>query len=657
MFVVFLVAVAVVLIATPRKRKPRIRDPLRSTIDRKLVQTVDVPRIPQLQPGRGPADQIGRYRILARLGAGGMGTVYKAHDPQLDRVVALKLPRFDGTPQDVRRRVQRFQREARVAAQVWHPHVCPIFDVGEHEGQPFVVMAYVEGQSLSQRLADAGRYESISEAVTLIRQILDGLEAVHAHGIVHRDLKPGNILIDPTGKAVLTDFGLARPDTEAEHFTSEGVILGTPSYMAPEQAAGQSDRIGPWTDLYTLGLVLYQMLTGRLPFEGPALTVLSKIVHEEPPRMSTFRADLGGELDAVLVKALAKECGTRFQSARELADALGPWSMSTPALTTSPAIPAGSLSEKPAPSVTIAAVPQSAKWTETSPIYQPPAPTGGRSLGRALGWLAGSLFVALGAAGLAFFVLFLVLFLVLHPLQADPSWFFIALIAMLFCIGLGPVVGLSLWYLAELSHVPEGLWRAARNGWKWCVKHAIGNGVPLNARDDMGETALMQAAAHGRTEIVKLLYLHGADTRLRNPFGQTAWSMARAKGHGDIVALLPPDDSSDTGESGVAPLVWRPSARLRLLLATLVGAAVMAGGWAWRGDYPQRITRERIAFEERLWTVPPMLAVPLVIAFLLGLPLGSAHWFPVLGPGHRLVPHKRTEVVGAHPKAGEPDWR
>src|SRR6516162_2811526 len=152
MFVVFLVAVAVVLIATPRKRKPRIRDPLRSTIDRKLVQTVDVPRIPQLQPGRGPADQIGRYRILASLGTGGMGTVYKAHDPQLDRVVALKLPHFLGPPRDRALLAQRFQREARAAAQVWHPHVCPIYDVGEHDGQPYVVMACLDGESLADRL-------------------------------------------------------------------------------------------------------------------------------------------------------------------------------------------------------------------------------------------------------------------------------------------------------------------------------------------------------------------------------------------------------------------------------------------------------------------------------------------------------------------------
>lgn len=176
------------------------------------------------EPG---VQQIGRYRILEQLGAGGMGTVYKAHDPQLNRVVALKRPRFEGSPQERTRRVQRFQREARAAAQIWHPHVCPIYDVGEQDGQPFVVMAYVEGRSLAQRLTSQGRFGNVSEAVTLIRQVLDALQAVHAHGIIHRDLKPGNILIDAAGRPVLTDFGLARPENDAEHMTSEGVILGS----------------------------------------------------------------------------------------------------------------------------------------------------------------------------------------------------------------------------------------------------------------------------------------------------------------------------------------------------------------------------------------------------------------------------------------------
>jgi serine/threonine protein kinase len=272
-----------------------------------------------------PPETIGRYRILGRLGRGGMGTVYKAHDPQLDRVVALKLPRFDGPPDQRALRMQRFQREARAAAQVWHSHVCPIFDVGEHDGQPFVVMAYVEGQSLARRLAGEPRYEDVGAAVAVVRQALDGLEAVHARGIIHRDLKPGNILLDPSGRAILTDFGLVKPGPDAEPLTSDGVVLGTPHYMAPEQAAGQLNRLGPWTDLYSLGVVLYRMLTGHLPFEGPPLPVLSQIVHEPVPPPSHWRPDLDPALERVVRKATAKEPGERYQSAREFTEALRVW--------------------------------------------------------------------------------------------------------------------------------------------------------------------------------------------------------------------------------------------------------------------------------------------------------------------------------------------
>src|SRR5437763_1383379 len=260
------------------------------------MPTADESPSPPTVPLETPPQQIGRYRVLERLGAGGMGAVYRAHDPQLDRVVAIKVPLFDVPRDKLEQRIQRFQREARAAAQVWHPHVCPIHDVGEHAGQPYVVMAYVEGRSLATRLA-AGRFEDAAEAVTLTLQLLDALDAVHARGIVHRDLKPGNVMLDAAGRAILMDFGLARPEQDGEHLTSDGVVLGTPSYMAPEQAAGQAERIGPWTDLYSVGVVLYQMLTGRLPFEGPPLTVLAKIVHEAPPPPRGLRPDLDPELE------------------------------------------------------------------------------------------------------------------------------------------------------------------------------------------------------------------------------------------------------------------------------------------------------------------------------------------------------------------------
>ncbi|HVK15276.1 MAG TPA: serine/threonine-protein kinase, partial [Gemmataceae bacterium] len=223
--------------------------------------------------------RLGRYEIVARIGAGGMGTVYRGYDPTLKRDVAVKLPQFDGPPARQAEQGRRFEREAQAAARVRHPNVCPVFDVGLHEGRPFIVMALVEGESLGDYLHRETRVADIGRAVDWAGQLLDALAAVHALGIVHRDLKPGNILLD-AGRPVVTDFGLSRSFLGPDSVTADGVILGTVSYMAPEQAAGESDRIGPRTDLYSLGVVLYQMLTGRLPFEGPSLVVLNRILHD-----------------------------------------------------------------------------------------------------------------------------------------------------------------------------------------------------------------------------------------------------------------------------------------------------------------------------------------------------------------------------------------
>lgn len=298
--------------------------------DWRLVST---PAESAARPGQLPAseplpERIGRYRILAGLGAGGMGTVYQAEDPDLQRTVAVKVPRFEGSPEDRIVRVQRFLREARAAACIRHPHVCPIFDVGEHEGKPYVVMAYVEGQSLADRLRGRQRFEDVVEAVVLARHVAEALGAVHAHGIIHRDLKPANILLDAQGQAILTDFGLARPEQDTEHLTSEGKLPGTPAYMAPEQASGEADRLGAWTDLYSLGVVLYQMLTGRLPFEGPPLTVLHKLANDSPPPPTVYRADLDPGLEALLLKALARRPEERYQCAGEFGGALEQWATS-----------------------------------------------------------------------------------------------------------------------------------------------------------------------------------------------------------------------------------------------------------------------------------------------------------------------------------------
>lgn len=272
-------------------------------------------------------EKIGRYRIIKRIGAGGMGTVYQAHDPQLDRLVAIKLPHWQISPDHLRIYVQRFLREARAAARVRHPHICPIHDVGEHEGRPFVVMAFVDGQSLSDLLHARPRaFQDPATAVRLICQVLEALEEVHAHGIIHRDLKPGNILIDREGRALVSDFGLARLEEDPEKLSVEGDLVGTPAYMPMEQAAGRLTRIGPWSDLYSLGVVLYRLVTFRLPFKGGVLAeMIWKLGNETPPAPSSLRPGLDPALEAIIMKAMARNLEDRFQSARAFRQTLEEW--------------------------------------------------------------------------------------------------------------------------------------------------------------------------------------------------------------------------------------------------------------------------------------------------------------------------------------------
>jgi TOMM system kinase/cyclase fusion protein len=277
-------------------------------------------------PGDGEAlpERLGRYQITGRLGAGGMGVVCRAHDSQLRRDVAIKVPHFRG-PDQVRLAARlRFLREARAAAAVRHPNVCPIHDVGEDAGRPYVVMALVEGESLGDRLGRQGRFEDSREAVALVIQVADALAAVHAAGVVHRDVKPGNILLDRAGTPYLSDFGLARA-ADGEHLTEAGTLLGTPAYMAPEQAARELGAVGPWSDQYSLGVVLYHLLTGRPPFQGDPLAVLYQVGTSEPPPPSQVRPDLDPALVSLLLKALARQPRDRYRSVADFAAALRSW--------------------------------------------------------------------------------------------------------------------------------------------------------------------------------------------------------------------------------------------------------------------------------------------------------------------------------------------
>jgi eukaryotic-like serine/threonine-protein kinase len=271
---------------------------------------------------------VSHYRIVEKLGEGGMGEVFRAHDQRLDRPVAVKVLRELGQSEERR---ERFWREARAAARTNHPNVCQIYEVGEDQGRPFLVMELLQGESLDARLR-RGPLTAV-EAVDAALQTLSALGELHARGIVHRDLKPSNLFLTPHGVKLL-DFGLARHlDAEQGALTMSGMLVGTPFYMAPEQALGQP--ITAAVDLFAAGVILHEMLTGQRPFGGDSTPeALYAIVNEQP-------ASLGGapeaeRLDAVLARALQKEPANRFATAAEMAEALRAIQSGTPLATAPP---------------------------------------------------------------------------------------------------------------------------------------------------------------------------------------------------------------------------------------------------------------------------------------------------------------------------------
>ncbi len=260
--------------------------------------------------------KIGKYTILGILGKGGMGIVYKALDPDIEREVAIKTVRFDtlidGTEKD--EMMTRFIREAKAAGRLSHPNITTIYDVCREKDVTYIVMQFVEGQSL-QGLIDSGRKFPPSEIIQLMKPLCDCLDYAHENGIVHRDIKPGNILIDKSGKPFLADFGVARIETST--LTQSGTTVGTLSYMSPEQVKGQT--VDSRSDIFALGVILYELLAGKKPFAGDNLsTIVYKIVHEEPERITAVNKDLPRGYEMVIQKALAKNPEDRYQDCREI---------------------------------------------------------------------------------------------------------------------------------------------------------------------------------------------------------------------------------------------------------------------------------------------------------------------------------------------------
>ena len=263
-------------------------------------------------------EMFGPYRILRPLGKGGMGTVYLAFDTRLDREVALKICHVSENTTAL----ERFRREAKAAATLSHPNLCPVYEYDVRDGIAYLTMAFIEGQTLREVLAERGTLPP-DEAVRMVVKLARAMQSAHDAGVIHRDLKPANIALNRKGEPIILDFGLARQtDEAATRVTRPGMFVGTLSYMAPEQLDDAVGALGPRSDIYSLGVILYELLTGKVPFKGPIAAMVFKVIHVEPEPPSQRNPAVDDELEAVCLKALAKNPANRFPSMIDFAEAL-----------------------------------------------------------------------------------------------------------------------------------------------------------------------------------------------------------------------------------------------------------------------------------------------------------------------------------------------
>ena len=355
-------------------------------------------------------DTLGKYKLGAILGQGGMGAVYRSFHPQLNRPVAIKVIRSNVADPQAH---QRFVREAQIVAGLAHPHIIRIFDIDVQEGQPYIVMDFVEGESLDKRLS-AGPLK-LDIVLQIMLPLTNALGYAHSQGVIHRDLKPANVLLKPDGNPVLADFGIARPlDTHTSaQLTATGALIGTLAYIAPEQflGSGADQR----SDIYALGIMLFEMLTGHPPFDGDTAQVMYGHLHQPPPSLSTLQPSLPAALDQLIQRMLAKEPNDRPQTADAVGKVLhsikdtlaftGP----TVALTEPPTLPVGAVSiPSTAPVGKAAAPPSTTPPASTTPPPQRP-------------WLSmrGCLLIGLGAFTLTSVLVILILVLRVNVTTTD----------------------------------------------------------------------------------------------------------------------------------------------------------------------------------------------------------------------------------------------